>query len=71
MNPCVFKFNAYVPSWGGSEGTFSLFDITLEYLQDAFIIQYSLNGSNNRTKEEAIVMHWFEYIYNCKGMLIC
>lgn len=45
----------------------SLFDVTVEFLEDQFSIQYSHNGSNNRTKEEAIVMHWFEYISNCKG----
>ena len=47
-----------------------LFDVTVEYLLDAFVIRYSLDKSNNRTKEEAISIHWFEYISNCKGILI-
>ena len=44
-----------------------LFNVTPNCLQDAFMIDYSDNGSNNRTKEEAIVYFWFEYISNCKG----
>lgn len=46
----------------------TLFDVTLEYLQDSFVFDYSPNGSNNRTKEEAIVIHWLEYVSNCKGI---
>ena len=46
----------------------TLFNVTLEYLQDSFAIQYSDNGSNNRTKEEAIILQWFEYISRCKGI---
>ena len=46
----------------------SLFDISSEHLQDLFVINYSPNGSNNRTKEEAVVVMWLEYIANCKGM---
>ena len=45
----------------------TLFNVTLGYLQDAFAIQYSDNGSNKRTQEEAIEFHWFEYISNCEG----
>ncbi len=45
----------------------SFFDVTVPYLQEAFVILYSPNGSNNRTKEEAILLHWFEYISNCYG----
>lgn len=45
----------------------ALFNVTVVYLQDAFAIQYSDNGSNKRTQEEAIVFHWFEYISNCEG----
>ena len=44
-----------------------MFEVTVVCLQDAFAIEYSDNGSNHRTKE-AIVMHWFEYISNCKGV---
>ena len=45
----------------------TMFNVSVEYLQDMFVIQYSDNGSNNRTKEEAVVLFWFEYITNCKG----
>lgn len=45
----------------------TLFDVTVKYLQDSFVIQYSDNGSNDRTKEEAVMLFWFEYISNCKG----
>lgn len=57
-------------AWRGSEGILAystLFNVTVVYLQDAFAIQYSDNGSNKRTQEEAIVFHWFEYISNCEG----
>ena len=40
----------------------TVFDVTSKYLCDAFAVQYSLSGSNNRTKEEAIVYFWFEYV---------
>lgn len=45
------------------------FDVTVDYVQDVFAIQYSDNGSNIRTKEEAIVFHWFEYISNSRGIV--
>jgi len=41
------------------------FDVTPKFLCDAFAIQYSPNGSNCRTKEEALVMMFFEYITDC------
>lgn len=47
----------------------TMFDVTVEYLQEAFAIQFSDNGSNKRTKEEAIIFHWLEYISDCKGNL--
>lgn len=43
----------------------TLFDVTPQYLCDAFVVQYSPNGSNKRTKEEAIVYFWFEYVSDC------
>ena len=43
------------------------FNVTVNYLQEAFAIHYSDSGSNKRTKEETIVFHWLEYITNCKG----
>ena len=38
------------------------FNVTPQYLCDAFAVQYSINGSNNRTKEEAVVFMWYDYI---------
>ena len=46
----------------------TVFDVTVSYLQDSFAIQYSDNGSNNSTKEEAIIFHWLEYVSNCNGV---
>ena len=43
------------------------YDITADYLSDSFVVHYSDNGSNNRTKEEAIILFWFDYIYESKG----
>ncbi len=43
----------------------SLFEVTPQYLCDSFVVKYSDNGSNKRTKEEAIIMYWYEYIENC------
>ena len=48
----------------------SSFDCTVEHLTDAFAVTYSDNGSNDRTKEEAIVYFWYEYISECSGMLM-
>ncbi len=45
----------------------STFDVTPDYLIDGFIVVYSDNGSNDRTKEESIVYSWSEYISECKG----
>ena len=41
------------------------FDPTPTFLIDGVIIHYSLEGSNNRTKEEAIVLHWADYVTCC------
>lgn len=43
----------------------AVFDVTPKYLRESFMPCYSPNGSNKRTKEEAIVYHWFEYISEC------
>ena len=43
------------------------FDVTPSFILDSFSIQYSHEGSNNRTKEEAIVIYWFEYVTDCRG----
>lgn len=41
------------------------FKVTPAFLCDSFSVQYSCTGSNNRTKEETIVLYWNEYIFNC------
>ena len=47
------------------------FDVTVEYLQGAFLVNYKSDpGANERTKEEAIVYNWYEYISDCKGASI-
>ena len=38
------------------------YNVTPQFLCNSFVIQYSENGSNNRTHEEAVVYMWFEYI---------
>lgn len=43
----------------------ALFDVTAKFIKDSFVVNYSPNGSNNRTKEEAIVYFWSEYISEC------
>ena len=43
------------------------FNVTPQFLCDSFVIQYSANGSNNRTREEAVVYMWFEYITDSSG----
>ena len=43
------------------------FEVSAKYLYDLFSssIEYSPNGSNNRTKEEAILFYWSEYLEKC------
>lgn len=40
----------------------SNFDITPNYFLDSFAIKYSSPGSNKRTAEEAIFLHWNDYV---------
>ena len=42
------------------------FDPTSKHLIDELIISYSDDGSNNRTKEEAIMLNWSEYVNECE-----
>lgn len=44
----------------------TLFDVTAKYIRDSFVVDYSPNGSNKRTKEEAIMYFWSEYISECE-----
>ena len=43
----------------------TVFDVTPQYLCDEVAVQYSDNGSNKRTKEEAIIFFWYEYVSEC------
>lgn len=43
------------------------FDPTPTIFIDEVVIHYSLEGVNNRTKEEAIVVHWADYVTCYKG----
>ena len=45
------------------------FDVTPNYILDCFMIRYSDEGSNDRTLEEAIVMHWTEYVMECESKI--
>lgn len=45
----------------------SAYDVTSDYLCDAFAIHYSERGSNDRTKEEALIFYWYQYILECQG----
>ena len=47
-----------------------LYNVTPSYLQDAFVIHYSVEGSNNRIYEEAVVLSWYDYIYECEGKYV-
>ncbi len=50
----------------GLLASLSSFDVTPDYLIDGFIIVYSDNGSNDRTKEESIVYHGPSTYLNAK-----
>lgn len=41
------------------------FEVTASYLLDSFVIKYSEQGSNMRTPEEAVILHWNEYVTAC------
>lgn len=45
----------------------TMFDVMPEYILDCFTIRYSDQGSNDRTHEEAIIMHWTDYVMECEG----
>ncbi len=44
-----------------------IFDITTGQLIDLYVAEYSENGSNDRTKEEAVMLHLNDYIMECEG----
>ena len=39
-------------------------------LQDIFEVDFSPIGSNNRSKEETIVMFFYDYLRLCEGELV-
>ena len=43
------------------------FDVTPAYLLDSTIVRYSDPGSNNRTKEEAVMVNWSDYILDLEA----
>ncbi len=43
------------------------FDVTADFLLDSFVINYSLQGSNLRTSEEAIILSWNDYVEESSG----
>jgi len=44
-----------------------IYDVTPEFFLDEFAINYSDPGSNKRTAEEAVILHWSDFITDCKG----
>ena len=45
--------------------TSSLYDVKASFFHDHFVVQYSEQGSNGRTAEEAVMLNWAEYINDC------
>ena len=43
--------------------------VTADFIQDLFHVDYSVPGSNNRVKEEAIIMNWVSYLQDLEGMV--
>lgn len=43
------------------------FEVTPDFFLDASLILYSDEGSNKRTEEEAVILHWSDYIIDCSG----
>ena len=43
----------------------SLYDVKASFFHDHFVVQYSEQGSNGRTAEEAVMLNWAEYINEC------
>ena len=44
--------------------------ITRDYVQDLFVPEFSLDGSNNKTTEEAIMIMWVRYLRYLESELI-
>ena len=43
------------------------YDISASFLIDCFAVGYSAEGSNNRTREEAIMLWWSDYVLDSAG----
>ena len=44
---------------------------TAAMVLDLFHVEFSLQGSNQRPKEEEIILHWNYYISELEGMTLC
>ena len=42
--------------------------LSTSFMQEIFLMQYSPDGSNSRTHEEAVIMNWFNYLQDCVGI---
>lgn len=49
----------------GVLATSTVFNVSAQQLCDSVAIHYSENGSNNRTKEEAVMFFFIEYVSEC------
>ena len=43
------------------------FEVSTEFFLDSFAICYSEQGCNKRTAEEAVILHWNDYVTDCEG----
>ena len=48
------------------------FNVTPQFLLDSFAISYSDPGSNKRTAEESVMLHWHDYVsdYGSKSLFL-
>lgn len=40
----------------------SNFSVTPQFLLDSFVVLYSEHGTNRRTMEESVMLHWHDYV---------
>lgn len=43
--------------------------LSASFLQEAFVIDYSLDGSNDKLQEESVIMNFFDFLQDCEGVL--
>jgi len=41
--------------------------LTADILQDLFTVEFSLRGSNERDKEEEVILHWITFLQEIEG----